>query len=314
VGTGFQPELTGRENVFLNGAILGMSRVEIRKKFDEIVAFAEVEKFLDTPVKRYSSGMYVRLAFAVAAHLEPEILIVDEVLAVGDAEFQKKCLGKMQDVSKGGRTVLFVSHNTEAIQRLTSLCLLLVAGRAVSFGPTSQVLNKYQHDQQNTNISDLNSFRTVATRDKVEIADVWFSDSSGKRKTSFLPKEKIHLQMTIHSKTSEAVPCEIAFAIETDSYVPVVASHYSDRNDPASIDQTCHLSVQIQPNYLRHGKYCISTGIYSRDFRIRHDEMLHVPAFEIDGFHPDVPKDGRWGVIYLPLEWNLESCEIEALK
>src|SRR5271165_2483134 len=111
VGTGFHPELTGRENIFLNGAILGMGRVEIKKKFDEIVAFEEVERFLDTPVKRYSSGMYVRLAFAVAAHLEPEILIVDEVLAVGDAAFQKKCLGKMQDVSKGGRTVLFVSHN-----------------------------------------------------------------------------------------------------------------------------------------------------------------------------------------------------------
>ncbi len=118
VGTGFHPELTGRENVFLNGAILGMSRAEIRKKFDEIVAFAEVEKFLDTPVKHYSSGMYVRLAFAVAAHLEPEILIVDEVLAVGDAEFQKKCLGKMGEVAKGGRTVLFVSHNMAAVRTL----------------------------------------------------------------------------------------------------------------------------------------------------------------------------------------------------
>ncbi|MFM8005937.1 MAG: ABC transporter ATP-binding protein, partial [Dolichospermum sp.] len=118
VGTGFHPELTGRENIFLNGAILGMGKMEIKQKFDEIVAFAEVEKFLDTPVKRYSSGMYVRLAFAVAAHLEPEILIVDEVLAVGDAAFQKKCLGKMEDVSKSeGRTVLFVSHNIAAIKR-----------------------------------------------------------------------------------------------------------------------------------------------------------------------------------------------------
>ena len=116
VGTGFHPELTGRENIFLNGAILGMSRLEIKRKFDEIVAFAEVEKFLDTPVKRYSSGMYVRLAFAVAAHLEPEILVVDEVLAVGDAAFQKKCLGKMEDVGTEGRTVLFVSHNMGAIQ------------------------------------------------------------------------------------------------------------------------------------------------------------------------------------------------------
>ena len=120
VGTGFHPELTGRENIFLNGAILGMKRQEIKTKFDEIVAFAEVEQFLDTPVKRYSSGMYVRLAFAVAAHLEPEILVVDEVLAVGDAEFQKKCLGKMGEVAEGGRTVLFVSHNMAAVQQLAT--------------------------------------------------------------------------------------------------------------------------------------------------------------------------------------------------
>ena len=125
VGTGFHPELTGRENIYLNGAILGMTKAEIRRKFDEIVAFAEVEKFLDTPVKRYSSGMYVRLAFAVAAHLEPEILIVDEVLAVGDAQFQTKCLGKMKDVASGGRTVLFVSHNLGAISTLTNSCAYL---------------------------------------------------------------------------------------------------------------------------------------------------------------------------------------------
>src|SRR6202007_2986704 len=129
VGTGFHPELTGRENIYLNGSILGMSRGEIKSKFDEIVAFAEVEDFLDTPVKRYSSGMYVRLAFAVAAHLEPEILIVDEVLAVGDVEFQKKCLGKMDEVSRrDGRTVLFVSHNLAAVAEMTNRALLLVSG------------------------------------------------------------------------------------------------------------------------------------------------------------------------------------------
>jgi lipopolysaccharide transport system ATP-binding protein len=144
VGTGFHPELTGRENVFLNGAILGMSQAEINRKFDEIVAFAEVEKFLDTPVKRYSSGMYVRLAFAVAAHLEPEILIVDEVLAVGDIKFQKKCLGKMQDVSTNeGRTVLFVSHNTDAIQRLCSKCLMMEDGRTVDYDNTYNVMSHY---------------------------------------------------------------------------------------------------------------------------------------------------------------------------
>ena len=143
VGTGFHPELTGRENIFLNGAILGMSRVEIRAKFDEIVAFAEVEKFLDTPVKRYSSGMYVRLAFAVASHLEPEILIVDEVLAVGDVAFQKKCLGKMQEVSTGGRTVLFVSHNTAAIATLTKRALLLTSGKLAYDGLTNDGIKVY---------------------------------------------------------------------------------------------------------------------------------------------------------------------------
>jgi lipopolysaccharide transport system ATP-binding protein len=143
VGTGFHPELTGRENVFLNGAILGMGRQEIRRKFDEIVAFADIEKFLDTPVKRYSSGMYVRLAFAVAAHLEPEILIIDEVLAVGDAAFQRKCLGKMGEVAKGGRTVLFVSHNMATISALCSRAVMLRDGCLVASGPVEEVVQGY---------------------------------------------------------------------------------------------------------------------------------------------------------------------------
>src|SRR3989441_2246269 len=143
VGTGFHPELTGRENIFLNGAILGMTRAEIKRKFDEIVAFAEIEKFLDTPVKRYSSGMYVRLAFAVAAHLEPEILLVDEVLAVGDAVFQKKCLGKMGDVAKEGRTVLFVSHNMTAVKSLCRRAIWLDEGQIIQSGETALVVNNY---------------------------------------------------------------------------------------------------------------------------------------------------------------------------
>jgi ABC-type polysaccharide/polyol phosphate transport system ATPase subunit len=144
VGTGFHPELTGRENIFLNGSVMGMSRAEIKKKFDEIVAFAEVEKFLDTPVKRYSSGMYVRLAFSVAAHLEPEILIVDEVLAVGDSAFQKKCLGKMGDVAtKEGRTVLFVSHSMQAIAKLTKRCILLAQGNIQFDGSTDKAVQLY---------------------------------------------------------------------------------------------------------------------------------------------------------------------------
>ena len=143
VGTGFHPELSGRENIYLNGAILGMSRAEIKRKFGEIVAFAEVEKFLDTPVKRYSSGMYLRLAFAVAAHLDPEILIVDEVLAVGDIEFQKKCLGKMQEVAGHGRTVIFVSHNMGAVARFCTRGLLLNGGRIMAFGDLGEVMGKY---------------------------------------------------------------------------------------------------------------------------------------------------------------------------
>lgn len=149
VGTGFHPELTGRENIYLNGAILGMSREEIKKKFDEIVAFAEVEKFLDTPVKRYSSGMYVRLAFAVAAHLEPEILIVDEVLAVGDAQFQKKCLGKMEKVGQEGRTVFFVSHNMQAILKLCDRCIWIQSGEIVADNITDPVVAKYLCENQN---------------------------------------------------------------------------------------------------------------------------------------------------------------------
>jgi lipopolysaccharide transport system ATP-binding protein len=153
VGTGFHPELSGRENIFLNGAILGMSKSEIRSKFDEIVDFSGVERYIDTPVKRYSSGMYVRLAFAVAAHLEPEILIIDEVLAVGDAEFQKKCLGKMKDVSGQGRTVLFVSHNMVAVKTLCTNCLFLENGMVKTVGETEQVINQYMANKQASHLS-----------------------------------------------------------------------------------------------------------------------------------------------------------------
>lgn len=152
VGTGFHPEMTGRENIYLNGAILGMTRKEITRKFDEIVDFSGVERYIDTPVKRYSSGMYVRLAFAVAAHLESEILIVDEVLAVGDAEFQKKCLGKMGDVSKGeGRTVLFVSHNMAAIQELCSKAIILDQGKLTNFGQVNPCIDLYYDGLQKEN-------------------------------------------------------------------------------------------------------------------------------------------------------------------
>ncbi|HVU32358.1 MAG TPA: ABC transporter ATP-binding protein [Opitutaceae bacterium] len=181
VGTGFHPELTGRENIFLNGAILGMTRVEIKRKFDEIVAFSEVEKFLDTPVKRYSSGMYVRLAFAVAAHLEPEILIVDEVLAVGDAQFQKKCLGKMRDVSaRSGRTVLFVSHNMGALANLCDSACWLEKGRVRQVGPTRSIINDYltQNGPSRDRVLPLASLpRTSGGDGRLKLTGIeWLSD------------------------------------------------------------------------------------------------------------------------------------------
>lgn len=178
VGTGFHPELTGRENIFLNGAILGMSKAEITAKFDEIVAFAEVERFLDTPVKRYSSGMYVRLAFAVAAHLEPEILIVDEVLAVGDAKFQRKCLGKMEDVAGQGRTVIFVSHQMDAVQRLCNKGLLLHQGRLMATGSMNEVVGRYL-DSSSSSGSDTTFQRPKGTDSAAHVTRLALQDAQG---------------------------------------------------------------------------------------------------------------------------------------
>ncbi|MCX8090915.1 MAG: ABC transporter ATP-binding protein [Verrucomicrobiae bacterium] len=178
VGTGFHPELTGRENIYLNGAILGMTRAEIRRKFDEIVAFAGVEKFLDTPVKRYSSGMYVRLAFAVAAHLEPEILVVDEVLAVGDAEFQKRCLGKMQDVAGHGRTVLVVSHNMALVRHICTRAIYLDLGRVVVDGTVEQALGEYLRMAEARN--GLKSERRQGDG-RLRFTDFWVENDRGER-------------------------------------------------------------------------------------------------------------------------------------
>ena len=196
VGTGFHPELSGRENIYLNGAILGMGRAEINAKFDEIVAFAEVERFLDTPVKRYSSGMYVRLAFAVAAHLEPEILVVDEVLAVGDSAFQKKCLGKMEDVAGQGRTILFVSHNMETVLRLCDRALLLDGGRVAQDGHTEAVIRSYL----NTG-SGANSERTWKDHPRppgghgVQLRSVRVHDAQGRGKSTFEVSERVGITM-----------------------------------------------------------------------------------------------------------------------
>jgi len=197
VGTGFHPELTGRENIFLNGAILGMRKAEIKSKFDAIVAFAEVEKFLDTPVKRYSSGMYVRLAFSVAAHLEPEILIVDEVLAVGDAQFQKKCLTKMEDVGKEGRTVIFVSHNLGALGGLCTKGILLANGRMVAEGKISDVIERYIFSANDNSIGE------ICWADKTMPGD---SDLKLKR-VSIMQAEKV--KRVVQDYSSIGIDCEL---------------------------------------------------------------------------------------------------------
>jgi lipopolysaccharide transport system ATP-binding protein len=179
VGTGFHPELSGRENIFLNGSILGMARREIARKFDEIVAFAELERFIDTPVKRYSSGMYIRLAFAVAAHLEPEILLIDEVLAVGDAAFQKKCLGKMGEIARHGRTVLFVSHNTAAMLNLCQRGILIEGGRVVADGPIEPVIQQYLRGLRVATPLDLTTCPDRQGRGRVRFTGVRFEDDDG---------------------------------------------------------------------------------------------------------------------------------------
>jgi len=203
VGTGFHPELSGRENIFLNGAILGMRRAEIRRKFDEIVAFAEIEKFLDTPVKRYSSGMYVRLAFAVASHLEPEILIVDEVLAVGDAAFQKKCLGKMQDVSRAdGRTVLFVSHNLASIRELCDTAILLEAGSVHTAGPCYRVIEAYQHGLAGTTTASVPKPEAVLL-EKAYATGVEIETLDGRPQTAVSVGQPWRVRVRFHTASSQ---------------------------------------------------------------------------------------------------------------
>lgn len=207
VGTGFHPEMTGRENIFLNGSILGMKKTEIEEKFDEIVKFSEIEKFLDTPVKRYSSGMYVRLAFAVAAHLDPEILLVDEVLAVGDAQFQKKCLGKMGEVAEEGRTVLFVSHNMGAIFNFCKRGILLHNGQILIDSSVDQAVNKYQSFSK----SDVNGlfYRTNDSNSKKLIMSVELLDANNQRTISFHYNDPIKIRIKTNSQFKEKFGIEL---------------------------------------------------------------------------------------------------------
>lgn len=226
VGTGFHPELTGRENVYLNGAILGMSRVEIRRKFDEIVAFAEVEKFLDTPVKRYSSGMYVRLAFAVAAHLEPEILIVDEVLAVGDMQFQRKCLGRMEEAAKSGRTVLFVSHNMGAVTALCDRCIVLDQGRITFDGaPAEGVLRYLSANGASASSFDLTQSERVVGDDTGRLLGGAVVDDDGNPTFESDLGEAIRIRMQYElRKASDAIPVPNFHVMRADGTYVFISS------------------------------------------------------------------------------------------
>ncbi|MBS1490464.1 MAG: ATP-binding cassette domain-containing protein [Bacteroidetes bacterium] len=253
VGTGFHPELTGRENIFLNGAILGMSRAEIRSKFDEMVAFAEVEKFLDTPVKRYSSGMYVRLAFAVAAHLEPEILIVDEVLAVGDAQFQKKCLGKMEDVSKNeGRTVLFVSHNMTAVKSICSKAVLLENGLLSKEGTVDRVIKSYQDSYTPQAINRFNSVSRKFGNEQIRFDCILVENDSSNGVFEIDKPLAIILHLT---NFSVQTPINVNIFFNTIDGVNIFAVCSSSRIRNAG---SFNLKCMIPANFLNDNTYSIS--------------------------------------------------------
>jgi lipopolysaccharide transport system ATP-binding protein len=236
VGTGFHPELTGRENVFLNGAILGMTRNEIRRNFDAIVAFAEIEKFLDTPVKRYSSGMYVRLAFAVAAHLTPEILLIDEVLAVGDADFQRRCLGRMNEVARSGRTVVFVSHNLPSIENLCPRSVLMSGGRVAAAGATKDVLARYLSQSASTAMWDLRGFADrEGTRSAIITKVEVLSADGGATIDEVMFLEEFRLR--IHYDAAQRLPgVSFGFGVLTEKNERVFLIETTDRGVTFDID------------------------------------------------------------------------------
>lgn len=264
VGTGFHPELSGRDNIFLNGAILGMSRIEIRRKFDEIVDFAGVDKFLDTPVKRYSSGMYVRLAFAVAAYLEPEILIIDEVLAVGDVEFQKKCLGKMDDVSKKeGRTVLFVSHNTIAINALCNKAIVLNSGKVDLIGSASEGVAHYHELASKSKISVNQSLgdRKDRSSGAVRFSDLYATDSDRNLKWIFTDNEDLFI--TFKVSTFEAVDGALVYLafLSSLSQEIVTNTKHLITNARITSGENLEFSIKIPGNTLRTGQYDLYAAI-----------------------------------------------------
>ncbi|MDH6063299.1 ABC transporter ATP-binding protein [Umezakia ovalisporum] len=284
VGTGFHPELTGRENIFLNGAILGMGKEEIKRKFDEIVAFAEVEKFLDTPVKRYSSGMYVRLAFAVAAHLEPEILIVDEVLAVGDAAFQKKCLGKMEDVGKEGRTVLFVSHNMATIQNLCQRAIWMNQGRLFNDDQTQIVISKYL-----SNSTDLLSISLEDRKDRkgdgrIRFISVEFQNEKWENVSYFYSGQNIRIILCFKNNTQQTLK-NLNVALGIDNQIGERITNLSTEVKRANLDEVTadvhSIILELNKLPLTPGRYGFT--IFSTVNGIVSDWIANAGFFEVEG-------------------------------
>lgn len=305
VGAGFHPELTGRENIFLNGAILGMRRFEIMRKFDSIVGFAEVDKFLDMPVKRYSSGMYVRLAFAVAAHLEPEILLIDEVLAVGDIEFQRKCLNKMGQVARSGRTVLFVSHNMDAISRLTSRAIFLVKGAVQEDGPTDQILSQYLSSYGRSQ----SSWQCVNQDEgkEVTLTSARLISSTANAATFFNSNEPFTIEIAFRVKREARF--QIAYRLNSFADGQTVfTSGHADKlgmkctNFPAgNYRAACHVPAHL----LRPGSYNLVIAA-NRPEGGQFDLLDGVVSFDVTPIGSLVNLDRRLGSVAPLLHWQLD--------
>jgi lipopolysaccharide transport system ATP-binding protein len=312
VGTGFHPELTGRENIYLNGAILGMHRIEIKRKFDEIVEFSEAEKFLDTPVKRYSSGMYVRLAFAVAAHLESEILIVDEVLAVGDFEFQKKCLGKMQDISSNqGRTVLFVSHNMQAITNLCSRVFLVDRGIIVKNDDTSSVVRSYLMSETSESGAIFWNEKTAMGDSGVKLLAIKILDRDNNVKKHFFSKSeiKIEFDLLINKLEDDLI---IGFDITNEAGIVVFRTYHNDGKEESWPKLEIGLNTifcEIPGGLLNNGTYYISPKIslHFKKWIIDGNPLLSFNVEINHGLSPfwnRISKNNRPGSFALILPWS----------
>lgn len=306
VGTGFHPELTGRENIYLNGAILGMTRPEIQRKFDEIVAFAELEKFLETPVKRYSSGMYMRLAFSVAAHLDPEILVVDEVLAVGDAAFQKKCLGRMRDISTEGRTILFVSHNMAAIRSLCNRGILLANGQKVFEGPASECVDRYLAEvtQHATNVVDLTSVRRARGVDpSLKICKLRLLSRDGRPLVRTGDPLEMEMDFTVSEPLEEVVLGVRLLSADNVSITEWRSSHcYGaiERLEPGNYSVKC----RIDQNILSPGLYLLNVGARCASKPL--DHVTQAMTFEVysDATRNVWLDDVGGCVVRLPSNWT----------